>query len=52
MGNEYYGSIFVAGRLGENIPSDLTWRNRVATVDVLVLGNFCRSGGALHTKNG
>jgi hypothetical protein len=27
----------------------LTWRNRAATVDVLLLANFCRCGGAAHT---
>jgi hypothetical protein len=30
---------------------NLTWRDGAATVYLLVLANFCRRGGALHTKN-
>src|SRR5579872_3303652 len=30
---------------------NLTWRDGAATVYVLVWANFCRRGGALHTKN-
>jgi hypothetical protein len=30
----------------------LTWRSGAATVYILDLANFCRHGGAPHTKNG